>query len=203
VDEKIVVDGGSTDHTERIARVAGAEVVVEHQRGYGRAYKRGFADAKGDVIVTSDGDATYPVESIGELIDYLLETPLDFVSASRFPLREKGSMSFRNFVGNVIMTVLVMVLFHEKITDAGSGMWAFRKQCLDGMRLDSDYWEMSEEIKIEAIRDPRIRLGEYPILYREKVGETKVLPWRVGVAIVWFLFRKRLITLRVGRAAKE
>jgi glycosyltransferase involved in cell wall biosynthesis len=199
----IVVDGGSTDHTERIARIAGADVVVEHRRGYGRAYKRGFERAKGDIIVTSDGDATYPVESIAELVDYLLDTPLDFVSASRFPLRDKTSMSFRNFVGNVVMTVLVMALFHEKITDAGSGMWAFRKECLVGMHLDSDHWEMSEEIKIEAIRSRRIRFGEYPIPYKERVGETKVFPWRVGAAIVCFLIYKRAATVRSDLANRK
>ena len=195
VDEIIVVDGGSTDHTERIARVAGADVIVEYQRGYGRAYKRGFERATGDIIVTCDGDATYPVEHISELLDYLIDTPLDFVSASRFPLRDKRSMSFRNFAGNVIIAVLLMLLFHEKITDALSGMWAFRRECLAGINLVSDNWDFSAEIKIEAIRNPGIRFGEYPIIYRERLGDTKVFPWRTGVANMGFLFYKRLVTL--------
>ena len=39
-----------------------AKVIVEKQRGYGRAYKTGLAAAKGDIIVTLDSDGTYPAE---------------------------------------------------------------------------------------------------------------------------------------------
>ena len=196
IDEIIVVDGGSTDRTEQIARVAGADVIVEHRRGYGRAYRTGFQRARGDIIVTSDGDGTYPVETVSEIIDYLLDTPLDFVSASRFPLRDKRSMSFRNFVGNAIITFLVVLLFHERLTDALSGMWVFRKQCLRGINLTSNNWDFSEEIKIEAIRNPDIQFGEYPILYRERAGETKMFPWTVAVSNLLFLFKKRFVSLR-------
>lgn len=201
IDEIIVVDGGSSDHTERIARVAGADVIVEHRRGYGRAYRTGFKRARGDIIVTSDGDGTYPVETASEIIDYLLDTPLDFVSASRFPLRDKRSMSFRNFVGNAVITLLVVALFHERITDALSGMWVFRRDCLPGIKLVSNNWDFSEEIKIEAIRNPRLRFGEYPIVYRERAGETKMFPWTVALSNMAFLFYKRLATLRPRKSA--
>jgi len=196
IDEIIVVDGGSTDHTEQIARVAGADVIVEHRRGYGRAYRTGFQRARGDLIVTSDGDGTYPVENVAEIIDYLLDTPLDFVSASRFPLRDKRSMSFRNFIGNAIITFLVVLLFQERLTDSLSGMWAFRKQCLRGIKLISNNWDFSEEIKIEAIRNPDIQFGEYPIVYREREGQTKMFPLTTGVRNIGFLFYKRVVTLR-------
>ncbi len=203
IDEIIVVDGGSTDRTEQIARVAGADVIVEHRRGYGRAYRTGFQRARGDIIVTSDGDGTYPVENVAEIIDYLLETPLDFVSASRFPLRDKRSMSFRNFVGNAVITFLVVLLFHERITDALSGMWVFRKECLSGIRLTSNNWDFSEEIKIEAIRNPDIQFGEYPILYRERAGETKMFPWTVAVSNLLFLFKKRFVSLRRPKSVRR
>ena len=203
IDEIIVVDGGSTDRTEQIARVAGADVIVEHRRGYGRAYRTGFQRARGDIIVTSDGDGTYPVENVAEIIDYLLETPLDFVSASRFPLRDKRSMSFRNFVGNAVITFLVVLLFHERITDALSGMWVFRKECLRGIKLTSNNWDFSEEIKIEAIRNPDIQFGEYPILYRERAGETKMFPWTVAVSNLLFLFNKRFVSLRRPKSVRR
>ncbi len=202
VDEVIVVDGGSTDHTEQIARVAGADVIVERRRGYGRAYRTGFQRARGDIIVTSDGDGTYPVDHAAEIIDYLLDTPLDFVSASRFPLRDKRSMSFRNFVGNAIITLLVVTLFHERITDALSGMWAFRRDCLPNINLVSNNWDFSEEIKIEAIRNPDIRFGEYPIVYRERAGQTKMFPWTSALSNILFLFYKRLATLRRPKSVR-
>src|SRR5207245_5470442 len=56
VDEVIVVDNDSTDRTSEIAASLGATVIREEVRGYGRSYKRGFAGATGDIIITLDGD---------------------------------------------------------------------------------------------------------------------------------------------------
>ena len=59
VDEVVVVDNNSTDRTSDVAASLGAKVVREEVRGYGRAYKRGFADATSDIIITLDGDHFY------------------------------------------------------------------------------------------------------------------------------------------------
>src|ERR1700722_13709062 len=68
VDEIIVVDNGSTDRTSAVARELGANVVSELNRGYGRAYKAGFARATGDIIVTLDGDHSYPADALSYLL---------------------------------------------------------------------------------------------------------------------------------------
>src|SRR5215510_3391956 len=83
--EIIVVDGGSKDETAARARHAGARVIVEPRRGYGLAYKVGFAAASGDIVATADADGTYPVEMIPNVVDFLLRKELRFVSCSRFP----------------------------------------------------------------------------------------------------------------------
>src|SRR6187455_3402100 len=69
VDQVIVVDNGSTDRTSEVARSLGAEVIREEVRGYGRAYKKGFACATGSVIVTPDGDHSYPPDAISYLLE--------------------------------------------------------------------------------------------------------------------------------------
>src|SRR5689334_14104142 len=76
--EVLVVDGNSADDTQDIARAKGARVIVEPRKGYGRAYKTGFLEAKGDFIATLDGDLTYPAERIAELGDQLVAEGLDF-----------------------------------------------------------------------------------------------------------------------------
>ncbi len=71
VDEVIIVDNGSTDNTAQVAKEMGATVVEEKIKGYGSAYKCGFRHAQGDIIITMDGDGTYPPESITLLL-YIL-----------------------------------------------------------------------------------------------------------------------------------
>jgi glycosyltransferase involved in cell wall biosynthesis len=58
--EILVVDNGSTDRTPHIAREHGATVIFQPLRGYGNAYKAGFAHASGEIIATGDADFTYP-----------------------------------------------------------------------------------------------------------------------------------------------
>src|SRR5262249_19297387 len=72
-DEILVVDNASTDRTSEVARSLGARVVYEGRKGYGRAYKTGFEKARGDIIVTMDGDGTYPPNSIPLLLHVLLQ----------------------------------------------------------------------------------------------------------------------------------
>src|ERR1700704_762415 len=93
VDEAIVVDNGSTDATSEVARSLGAKVIREDVRGYGRAYKTGFASATSDIIITLDGDHSYPPEAISYLIEAFLHLECDFLNASRFPVRDRHAMS--------------------------------------------------------------------------------------------------------------
>jgi len=191
VDEAIVVDNGSTDRTSEVARSYGAMVIREEVRGYGRSYKRGFAHATGDVIVTLDGDHSYPVDAISYLLEAFLHLEVDFLNASRFPVRDPRAMSLKHKIGNLILSLAMSVLFFRWVRDSQSGMWVFRRSILDHMNLKSDGMAFSEEIKVEAIRHPKIRFGEISILYYSRLGEMKLNPWRDGIANLWFLIEKR------------
>ena len=92
VDEVVVVDNNSTDRTSEVAAALGAKVVREEVRGYGRAYKRGFADATSDVIITLDGDHSYPVDALSYLIEAFRHLEVDFLNASRFPVRDARAL---------------------------------------------------------------------------------------------------------------
>jgi glycosyltransferase involved in cell wall biosynthesis len=185
VDEVIVVDNASTDRTTEVAISLGAKVIREDVRGYGRAYKRGFAAATGDLVVTLDGDQSYPVDALSYLIEAFLHLSVDFLSASR------QAMSWRNKIGNLALSLSMSVLFFRWVRDSQSGMWVFRRSILEHMKLESDGMAFSEEIKIEALRDPRIRFGEISILYSSRMGETKLNLWRDGFQNLAFLAKKR------------
>ena len=191
VDQVIVVDNGSTDRTPEVARGFGAQVIREEVRGYGRAYKSGFAKATSDVIITLDGDHSYPVDAISYLVEAMLHLEADFLNASRFPVRDRQAMSFKHKFGNWVLSVAMSVLFFRWVRDSQSGMWVFRRSILKDMRLESDGMAFSEEIKIEALKNSRVRFQEISIQYSSRLGEIKLNPWRDGFANLWFLVRKR------------
>jgi len=193
VDEIIVVDNGSTDRTAEVAESLGGKVIHEEVRGYGRAYKRGFSCATSDVIVTLDGDHSYPVDGISYLLEAFLHLDVDFLNASRFPVRDRRAMSFKHKVGNLVLSVAMSILFFRWVRDSQSGMWVFRRSILKDMKLEADGMAFSEEIKIEALRDRRIRFGEISILYSSRLGEKKLNPWRDGFQNLAFLARKRFL----------
>lgn len=191
VDEIVVVDNNCTDRTAEVASSMGARVVAEKTPGYGAAYKAGLAAATGDIVITLDGDGTYPPEEIQRLVDQLIDRNWDFLSASRFPLTDPKAMPFSNRMGNLVLTVAAAVLFFQPIRDSQSGMWVFRRSGLARMRLTSDGMPFSEEIKLEAIARG-LRFGEGHIPYGARVGEVKLQKWRDGMHNLWFLVRKRV-----------
>jgi glycosyltransferase involved in cell wall biosynthesis len=187
--EIIVVDTNSKDRTRDIAREKGAVVIEEPRRGYGRAYKTGFANATGEVVATLDADCTYPAEELPVFARMLFEKDLDFITTNRFAKLEKGAMSLEHSIGNKVLTVTMNILFHVWIRDSQSGMWIFRREILPQLDITSDRMAMSEEIKIEAFKKARGK--EFPIVYRERVGEVKLSSWKDGINNVKFLFGKR------------
>lgn len=193
VDQVIVVDNNSTDRTREVATGLGAEVIREEVRGYGRAYKRGFTSATSDLIVTLDGDHSYPVDALSYLIEAFRHLEVDFLNASRFPVRDAQAMSFKNKFGNLILSAAMSVLFFRWVRDSQSGMWVFRRSILKQMKLEADGMAFSEEIKIEALRSSDIRFGEISIQYSSRSGETKLNPWRDGFQNLAFLLKKRFL----------
>src|SRR6266851_3686018 len=181
VDEVIVVDNNSTDRTSDVAASLGAKVIREEVRGYGRAYKRGFAAATGDVIVTLDGDHSYPPDALSYLLEAFLHLEVDFLNTSRFPVQDRRAMSFKHKMGNLILSLAMSMLYFRWVRDSQSGMWVLRRSILEKMQLEADGMAFSEEIKIEALKNERIRFGEISILYSSRLGEIKLNPWKDGL----------------------
>jgi len=192
VDEIIVVDNGSTDGTAQIAKKMGARVIRESVRGYGRAYKTGLFHAQGDIIITLDGDHSYPVDALSYLIEALLHSGVSFVSASRFPMLDREAMATTNFVGNKLLSLMTSILFLRWVRDSQSGMWIFFKGALEKMHLVSDGMAFSEEIKLEAMLRPDVGFREIPIRYSSRAGEKKLRPWKDGWSNLLFLVKKRI-----------
>lgn len=191
--EVLVVDGSSSDGTAEVARSLGATVVDEPRLGYGRAYKTGFARARGDVIVTGDADASYPFEESAEFLRLMDVGGYDFVTLDRFADMVPGSMSAKHRFGNWVLSTTGRVLFGVKVKDSQSGMWVLRRKVLEALPIESfsDKMPFSEELKIRAFRHPGLRAAELPGRYLPRTGEPKLSSWKDGWRNLKHLFRLR------------
>ena len=192
IDEIIVIDNNSTDKTASIAKSLGAKVVFEPRQGYGYAYQRGFREASKDIIVTGDGDYTYPVWDTPKILDYMVTKELDFISCNRFPIRNKEAMRISTYIGNILLTFAIRLCFFYPIKDSQSGMWVFKRELLSRIELTGGGMSLSEEIKIEVISNPAIKFKEYHIDYYPRVGASKIVKWKDGWKNFKFIFFKRI-----------
>ncbi|MFO7572278.1 MAG: glycosyltransferase family 2 protein [Gaiellaceae bacterium] len=178
--EVIVVDNNSTDRSAEIAAEHGATVVEEPVPGYGSAYLRGLATARGDYIVMGDADGTYPLDELAPFVERLANGD-DLVMGSRFEGEiHQGAMPWANrYIGNPILTGMLNLLFGVKVSDAHCGMRAIRKDALPKLDLHSTGMEFASEMVFKAYRRG-LSVSEIPIDYYPREGESKLN--RVGDA---------------------
>ncbi len=199
--EVIVVDGDSKDRTRERAEAAGARVVVERRRGYGRAYKTGFREATGDVVVTGDADGTYPLHDAPAYVERLLRDGLGFLTCDRYADLREGAMSPKHRFGNGVLSLTTRLLFRVPLRDSQSGMWVLRKSDLERIPVEAlpDGMAFSEALKVEAFRALGPRAAEAPASLRPRIGEPVLSSWRDGLRNLWALWRRRLTGRWPGR----
>lgn len=173
VDEVIVVDNDSTDNTKDIAKKYGAIIVYEKSRGYGQAYMAGLPKTTGDIVITSDGDNSYPLSNLVTMLSYMERGDYDFVVGCRFPMVHTNAQPAINKIANRCISWLIRVLFKINLTDSQSGMMAFKKSVLDEIKVQNTDMGFSQEMKIKAFLNPKIKCGEVHIFYLKRLGEVK------------------------------
>lgn len=179
--EVIVADNGSTDGSQELARVAGARVIDVPVRGYGAAIAGGIAQARGDICVMGDADATYPFELLATLTDPVARGEADMVVGSRWVETNRKTMPFlHRFVGTPVISWLVRRAGGPRgLTDSQSGFRAFRRQAMLDLELQTTGMEYASEMLIVAGR-AGWRIQELPTGYRERIGESKLDTFRDG-----------------------
>ena len=180
--EIVVANNNSKDKTEEIAKKGGARVVFEGKQGYGYAYKKGLSEANGDIIITSDADATYPLYDTPKFIEMLENKDYDFIIGNRFALLNRKSMHFLNYIGNLFLTFTTKIIYGGQIKDSQSGMVAFKRDYLNKINLDilSNGMPLCQELKLYAVC-LRLRVKSVPIEYRLRIGNSKLRVIKDGV----------------------
>jgi glycosyltransferase involved in cell wall biosynthesis len=169
--EIIVVDNGSSDRTANRARDAGARVISEPRRGYGRACRAGVEAVSPDceVIVFLDGDGSDCPEFMDSLVKPVAEGQYDFVIGSRTRgQREPGSMNFQQIAAGYLAGWLIGLIYRVKFTDM-SPFRAIRPAVLKslGMREETYGWNL--EMQMRAAR-AGLRILEIPVNHRCRTG---------------------------------
>jgi glycosyltransferase involved in cell wall biosynthesis len=193
IGEVLVVDNGSTDRSAEIARQAGAQILFEPSRGYGRALRRGLEEAAGQCIVIADADDSYDLSAIGPFID-ALNNGADLVMGSRrLGKIEKGAMPWLNRrLGNPVLSGLMNLMFDSKVSDVHCGMRAVTKDAFLRMNVSSEGMEFASEMVVKAARS-NMHIVDLPVVLRQD-GRTNHGPhlrplrdgWRHLRFMLWF-----------------
>lgn len=198
IDEVIVISNRSTDDTVEVAKSAGARAIVDDRAvrgiGYGYAHLSGLDNASGDLVVAADGDATYPIERAGSVLDFLLDRQLDVVSCARYPVQADTSIPWRLRLGVQLLNAEVRLLYGARVNDILSGMWVLRASAIEPLALSMGDWNLSPQIKLNAIRHPDLRFAEFPISQFQREGQSHQRHFSTGLSHLWWIGLNRFRT---------
>lgn len=207
----IVVDNGSTDRTAAVAAAAGARVVSQPIRGYGRACAAGVAAVQPftDIVCFLDGDGSDVPTCIAAVVTPVAMGTADFVLGSRLlGRRERGSMSPQQLVAAWLSGVLLRLTYGVKFTDM-SPLRAVRVVDLERLGMTDQTYGWNLEMQMRAAASG-LRCLEVAVDHRcRRGGESKVSGnLRAGLTAAWkisatFLRLARSLRANSLRAAPD
>ena len=188
VSEVVVVDGGSRDRTAERAEAAGARVIVEPRRGYGRAIQAGIAAVRddADILVFLDGDGSDPAEFIPDLVSPIVAGQAVFVLGSRVRgSREPGSLAPQQLLAGHVGRLLLRLVYGASFTDL-SPFRAIRRDELRrlGMKEQTYGWNLEMLMRVAAARLPALEIA---VGQRRRIGGVSKVSGNliVGVKAAW------------------
>ena len=167
-----VYDNNSTDHTDDIAREAGAIVRYEYRQGKGNVIRSMFREIDADCYLMIDGDDTYPAENAREMVDLVLERKVDMVVGDRLSATyyTENKRPFHN-LGNRLVKGLVNTLFKGSVSDIMTGYRAFSYQFVKSFPVLSKGFEIETEMTIHAL-DKNLSVQSVQVEYRDRPADS-------------------------------
>jgi Glycosyl transferase family 2/Methyltransferase domain len=204
--ELIIVESNSTDGTRAIVQSyqgrPGVRVVLEDRpRGKGHAVRTGLAHVTGTIVLIQDADFEYDIEDYDALLEPLLQHEASFVLGSRslglddWKVRRYDTTPVRGLMlnfGQLVFARTYSALYQQHVTDVNTMFKVFRAECLDGLDLKSDGFELDIELACKLARNGHSPM-EVPVNYvaRGFAEGKKIRFWRDAVPSYAALFRHR------------
>ena len=203
-----VYDNNSTDHTDEIARRAGAVVRYEYQQGKGKKQKeqafnpltqrsfcfhktapsvfRMFREIDAQCYIMADGDDTYPAEFAPSMVEKVLNKKVDMVVGDRLSSTyfTENKRPFHNF-GNSLVRKCINIMFKTQINDIMTGYRAFSYQFVKSFPVLSKGFEIETEMSIHAV-DKNMYIENEVIEYRDRPegSESKLNTYSDGFRVL-------------------
>jgi Glycosyl transferase family 2 len=172
VDEVVVVDGGSVDGTVEAATEAGARVVVETRRGYGRACAVGAAATDAEVIVFLDGDGSDDPAFVPDVLEPVLAGRAALALGAR-TRREPGALLPHQALGNRLVVSLLRLVYGLRLRDVPP-MRAARRDVLERLSLTEMTYGWPTEMVVKTAR-AGFPIAEVEVVSRvRRGGESKI-----------------------------
>jgi SAM-dependent methyltransferase len=207
--EIIFVEGGSTDGTrEEIGRVVKAypekdiKALVQDGRGKGDAVRKGFASARGEILMILDADLTVPPEDLPKFYRALADDLGEFINGCRlvYPM-EKQAMRFLNLLGNKFFSMMFTWILNQRFKDTLCGTKVLFKRDYEKIRANRSYFGEFDpfgdyDLIFGAVKQ-NLKVVEVPIRYRERTyGDTNIRRFKHG----WLLLKMTLFAYRKIKA---
>ncbi len=192
--EIVLVDDGSSDGTrqvleQQVAPLPGVRVFFhERNLGKGAALRRGFAEARGDIVIVQDADLEYDPAQIPQVVAPILEGHADVVYGSRFLGGPHRVLYFWHSVGNSLLTLFSNMVTDLNLTDMETCYKAFRREVIQSLTLEEDRFGFEPEVTVKLSRAKGIRIYEIPISYRGRTyDDGKKVGAKDGFRALWCL----------------
>ncbi len=211
--EVVIVDDGSTDGTREFLaglaeqrKSAPREAIriffQERNCGKGAALRRGFQEARGEIVVIQDADLEYDPENFHALIEPIERGKADVVYGSRFLGGPHRVLLFWHYVGNKFLTILSNMFTDLNLSDVWTCHKAFRRELLGQLNLREDRFGFEQEITCK-IAQQGWRMFEIPVSYYGRTyDEGKKITWKDGVRGFWCILRYSSRAERTARARR-